>query len=310
MNDVLSYNPFQDGSKQHARGGVVAIGNFDGVHRGHQALLQRAQMIATQGGLPFQVLTFDPHPRRFFQPQATPFLLTQPNVKNALLRQTQCDDIITLPFTEDLSRLTANEFIQIVLADGLAAKHIVVGQNFVFGYGRQGHVETLLAHGFDVTALAPVMDDHGLIYSSTAVRQAIAVSDIAQATHILGRPWSMTGVVIAGQQRGRTIGFPTANIAWPLEMLQPVFGVYAVNVVLSDSRVVKGIANIGIRPTVDETVTHPLLEVHLFDFDDDLYGQDVAVQLLHFIRPEQKFSGLDALKSQIVQDCVIAKSFV
>ena len=309
MNEMKtpSYNAFPPLVKPEWRNSVVAIGNFDGVHRGHQALLQHGRRTADQAGCAFIVLTFDPHPRRFFQPQSAPFLITQRALKEALLQAHGADGIVTLPFNEVLSRLSANEFIKQVLEDRLAAKHIVVGQNFVFGYGRQGHVDTLSAHGFDVTALTPVARDDGLIYSSSAVREAIAAGDIAEANLILGRAWNLTGTIVKGHQRGKTIGFPTANLLWPDDILVPAFGVYAVTCILADGGLVKGVANFGVRPTFADFAPQPLLEIHLFDFDRDIYEQELDIQFHRFIRAEQKFETLGDLTSQIRRDCLIAK---
>lgn len=307
MNNDTSYNLFGVSVKPDWRHGVVAIGNFDGVHYGHQALLQRARALADQEQAPFIVLTFAPHPRRFFQPQSEPFLITQPSIKESLLIAHGADGVLTLPFTEQFSRVSASDFIQDVLSEGLAAKHIVVGQNFVFGHGRQGHVETLLAHGFDVTALTPITDADDTIYSSTAVRLALHHGDMAAAAANLGRPWSIHGIVTKGEQRGRTIGFPTANISWPENILRPIHGVYAVDCILPDGTVKQAIANIGVRPTVTYFATAAILEVHLFDFNGDLYGQDLTIQFKSFIRPEEKFASLDELKLQIERDCLVAQ---
>ena len=306
---MFTYTLFDGTIKPQDRQGVVAIGNFDGVHRGHQALLAEGRALADRLGCAFHVLTFSPHPRRFFQPQAEPFLIAQPELKNQLLRQAGADHVLTLSFDDALSRLSATDFIQYILQDLLGARHIVVGQNFVFGHGRQGHVETLLAHGFDVTALSPVSTPDGLIYSSTAVRQALQCGDMPQAKNLLGRDWQMQGTVIQGQQRGRTINIPTANIAWPDDMIRPAFGVYAVTARLPGDKIYSGIANIGIRPTVDDTPAQPLLEAHLFDFDGDLYGQDIGVTIQTFIRPEQKFADFAALKAQIDRDINAVRAY-
>jgi riboflavin kinase/FMN adenylyltransferase len=292
-------------------GGVVAIGNFDGVHRGHQALLAQARAIADQQNIPCIALTFSPHPRRFFQPHAPAFMLCAQAERDDLLRQAGADHVAILPFNTQLSQMSAEEFIQHILRDWLQARHIVVGQNFVFGRGRQGHVDTLMAHGFDVTGLAQVTDAHDTIYSSTAIRQAIMAHDFTQAESLLGRTWAITGNVIAGAQRGRTIGFPTANLLWPHDLLQPPFGVYAVTVQCADGTNHSAIANFGVRPTIhqDDTDAQPLLEVHLFDFSGDLYGQAIRITPHHFIRPEQSFPDLAALQAQITQDVQQAQLF-
>lgn len=306
MNDT-SYNLFGVTVKPEWRNGVVAIGNFDGVHCGHQALLQRARAIADQEQIPLIVLTFAPHPRVYFQPQAEPFLITQPEHKESLLKTYGADGVITLPFNERFSRLSAADFIQDVLTDGLAAKHIVIGQNFVFGHGRQGHVETLLAHGFDVTALSPVTDATGMIYSSTAVRQALLEGRMTDVAVLLDRGWGITGRVVKGRTLGRELGFPTANIIWPPDIIHPLHGIYAITCTLPDGHVVKGVGYYGVRPTVTYFATAPLLEVHLFDFDNDLYGNILTITFGCFIRPDQKFETLEDLQAQIARDCQIAR---
>jgi riboflavin kinase/FMN adenylyltransferase len=308
MKDSASHSVFKASLPASHLRGVVAIGNFDGLHQGHQALLAQARAIAQQKQCPCVVLTFDPHPRYFFQPATAPFLIYDAVTKNDLLA-TQADHVITLPFDKALSQLSATDFIEIVLHNGLQAQHIVVGQNFVFGHGRQGHVETLMAHGFDVTALTPVTGDNGVIYSSTAVRQELQNGQIDKVTPILGRPWSITGVVIKGDQRGRTLGYPTANIAWPEKIIPPRFGIYVVTMQCADGVLRKGVASFGVRPTFyAETI--PLLEVYLFDFDGDLYGQDITIFFHHFLRSEEKFSSTDDLIKQMEQDCLQARTLL
>lgn len=308
--DTPSYTVLDGPVKPEWQHGVIAIGNFDGVHGGHQALLQEARAIANQKNSPCIALTFTPHPRRFFQPSAPAFLLTDEEKRAQFLLRAGADAVLHVPFNAATSQLSAGDFIQLILHDALQAKHIVVGQNFVFGHGRQGHVETLMAHGFDVTALAPVAMNNGMLYSSTQVRQALQDSNVALATDLLKRPWSVHGVVITGQQRGRTIDVPTANIAWPDNILQPAFGVYAITATLPDNRPFKGVANIGVRPTLDIATPAPLLEAHLFDFNGDLYGQDITIHLHHFIRPEAKFPSFDDMAKQIADDITQARTLL
>ncbi|HEY1095919.1 MAG TPA: bifunctional riboflavin kinase/FAD synthetase [Alphaproteobacteria bacterium] len=304
---MTHYTPIGDAFKPAWQHGVIAIGNFDGVHQGHQALLAQARAIATQKQAPCLALTFAPHPRRFFQPQTPPFLIYDHSTKEKVLGP-YVDGVITLPFDFALSQLSATDFIDKILHDGLKAQHIVVGQNFVFGHGRQGHVETLMAHGFDVTALAPVMNESETIYSSTSVRQALQNGDMALAGKLLGRTWSVTGKVIPGEKLGRTLGYPTANITWPEMIIAPRFGIYAVTVE-DDGKMIKGVASYGIRPTVN-TVETPLLEVHLFDFNGDLYGRELTVSFHHFIRGEEKFRDLESLTKQMHQDCTKAQELL
>lgn len=306
MQDMTHYTAIGDAFKPAWQHGVIAIGNFDGIHQGHQALLAQARAIAVQKGLACLALTFAPHPRRFFQPQTPPFLIYDAVTKEKVLGQ-YVDGVITLPFDFALSQLSATDFIDKILRDGLNAQHIVVGQNFVFGHGRQGHVETLMAHGFDVTALAPVMNENDTIYSSTAVRQALQNGDMTLAAKLLGRAWSVTGTVVTGEKLGRTLGYPTANIAWPEMVIAPRLGVYVVSVELH-GKIIKGVASYGIRPTVN-TLETPLLEVHLFDYDGDLYGQDLSVSFHHFIRGEENFPNLEILQAQMAKDADFARNF-
>jgi riboflavin kinase/FMN adenylyltransferase len=310
----LSWPSFKpSGFKPSAQGGVVAIGNFDGVHKGHQALLAQACAIADQKNCPCVVLTFAPHPRRFFQPHAPNFMLYDIAQRETLLLAQGVDEVVTLSFDHALSQLSAENFIQHILHDGLHAQHIVVGQNFVFGHGRTGHVDTLMAHGFDVTALAAVTQTEGSVYSSTSVRQAIQNHDFKKVESILGRAWHIQERVIKGAQRGRTLGFPTANMMWPDDIIEPAFGVYHVVVKLTDGTWKDGIANFGLRPTINPIVGNtdkPLLEVHLFDFASDLYGQELQVTPRHFIRSEQTFPDLTALQAQITQDVRTAQGLI
>ncbi|PWR23559.1 bifunctional riboflavin kinase/FAD synthetase [Zavarzinia compransoris] len=294
-----------------AQGAVLAIGNFDGVHRGHHTLLGTAARIAGPMGAPAGVLTFEPHPRLLFRPDTPPFRLTPPADKLRLLAAAGAEVTAVLPFTATLAAMPAADFVLDILVGRLRVVHIVIGFDFCFGQGRGGDVAVLHhmgeMEGFGVTVLDPVGDSDcrpGEGFSSSAIRKALQAGDIATATGQLGRPWSVTGIVARGDQRGRTIGFPTANL--PLgDYLRPAFGVYAVEVGLDDGRTVPGVANIGRRPTFGKLDEN--LEVHLFDFAEDLYGRSIEVRLLAFIRAERKFSGLDELKAQIAADSAEAR---
>lgn len=294
-----------------ARGSVVALGNFDGVHLGHRAVIAEAAAIARRHGAPLAVLTFEPHPRTVFRPDDPPFRLSPFRIKCRHIQALGVDLLFTIHFDAAFSRKSAETFVEEVLADGLGIRHVVIGYDFVFGHRRRGNADLLRAmapsYGFGVTQVTSAGDETGDVYSSTRARAFLVEGDPAGAAEILGRPWEIEGRVEHGDQRGRTIGFPTANVELG-EYLRPAFGVYAVRAgidrggetVWSD-----GVANIGRRPTVGGTVER--LEVHLFDFDGDLYGQHLRVRLIDFIRPERRFDGLDALKTQIVLDAAAAR---
>lgn len=291
------------------KGGTVALGNFDGVHKGHQALLAQAADHAKALGAPLVVLTFEPHPRRYFVPDTGPFRLTLPPAKTRLLEENGVQAVLAQHFDQAFAALSPGAFIDEVLRSGLGARHVVCGYDFTFGARRGGNVEQLRAQGkdkgFGVTVLDPVMRE-GEIYSSTRIREALRAGWPSEAAELLGRPWEIEGVVEHGDHRGRTIGFPTANIALG-EHLRPRFGVYAVRALIGDTWR-NGVANLGKRPTVGKLQEN--FEVHLFNFDGDLYGQVVRVAFVDFIRPEMKFAGLDQLKAQIAADGQAARAIL
>jgi riboflavin kinase/FMN adenylyltransferase len=282
-------------------GGVVALGNFDGVHHGHQALLAHAQEKAGELGAPLLAFTFEPHPRGFFVPDTGPFRLTLAPAKTRLLAEHGVKAVLAQHFDAAFAALPAASFIEDVLAKGLRARHVVCGYDFTFGARRSGNVEMLRAEGrgrgFEVSVLDPVTHE-GEIYSSTRIREALRHGWAREAASLLGHQWEIEGKVELGDQRGRTIGFPTANVALG-EHLRPRFGVYAVRA-LVDGTWRNGVANLGKRPTFGKLQEN--FEVHLFDFTGDLYGQVLRVALVDFIRAEMKFSGLDQLKAQIAAD--------
>ncbi|MFA5122742.1 bifunctional riboflavin kinase/FAD synthetase [Zavarzinia sp.] len=294
-----------------AKGAVLAVGNFDGVHLGHKSLIAKAEAIAATMGVPSGVLTFEPHPRQLFRPDGPPFRLTPAADKLRLLDALGVEITAVLPFTNDLAIMPAEDFVIRYLVEALQIVHLVVGFDFCFGNGRSGDIALLNymgeMEGFGVTVIDPVGDNDckpGESYSSSAIRKALETGDLATATAQLGRPWSVRSAVLRGDQRGRIIGFPTANLGLG-DYLRPALGVYAVTVTLDDGRRFAGVANIGRRPTFGKTDTN--LEVHLFDFAEDLYGSEIEVGLLAFIRPERKFDGLDALKAQIAADSAEAR---
>lgn len=302
----------QDGLPLKVGGGVVAIGNFDGVHRGHQELLAEGRALADVLGEHLIALTFDPHPRRHFQPQQPPFLISDKVLKIEHLAAAGADTIVQMRFDALLASVTAEDFIRNILLNALQAKHVIVGNNFVFGAGRGGNVEMLQKwgreKGFAVTAMPQVTDLGGKRISSQIVRDAIKNGHMATAEELLNRPWIVRGVVERGDQRGRTIGFPTANIALH-EYMVPKYGIYAASVQIEGETLWRdAVLNIGIRPMFE--LQYPLLEVYLLDFNGDLYGKTLRVAFYDFIRAEAKFNGLEALKTQIGEDVKSAKEIL
>jgi riboflavin kinase/FMN adenylyltransferase len=295
-----------------ARGAVLAIGNFDGVHLGHRAVIGEACRLAAERGTPSGVLTFEPHPRRFFRPAQPPFLLTRLRTRIRLFAAIGIDVVHLLRFDRVFAALSADQFIDTVLLDALDVRHVVVGYDFVFGRGRHGTASVLEAQlgarGVGISVMSPVAPSEAEgapVYSSTAARQALADGEPETAARILGRPFTIEGRVRQGDRRGRTIGFPTANIFLD-GYVTPRLGVYAVQLEVGGERY-GGVANLGLRPTFGGDKA-PRLEVHLFDFSADLYGRLVQVELLRFLRPEQRFDGIDALKAQIARDAEVARA--
>lgn len=292
------------------RGAVIALGNFDGVHRGHQTVIGQAGEVAEARGTDLGVLTFEPHPRSFFRPDDPPFRLTPFSTKAHQLQALGLDVLVCLAFDKPLASLTAQEFIDRILVDALGVGVLVVGYDFKFGQGRGGDVETLKADGrFEVLVIDPAKAGSGEVYSSTKIRTYLENGEPGQAAALLGRPFEIEGEVLAGAQIGRTIGFPTANLDLG-GYIRPAYGVYAVRVGVETGRVGEtlwcdGVANLGKRPTVDGLTEK--FEVHLFDFDRDLYGTHMRVALIEFLRGERKFDGLDELKAQIARDSHAAR---
>jgi riboflavin kinase/FMN adenylyltransferase len=289
-----------------ARGAAVALGNFDGIHLGHAAVVRAAH--AARPDAPLAVLTFEPHPREVFRADDPPFRLTLSAERARALASLGVSIVYEIPFDLEFSRLSPEDFVRDVLHAGLGAKHIASGQDFAFGHRQRGDAAMLasLAEplGMGVTAVPPVADSRGPI-SSSRIRRALQDGYPERATADLGRPWAIRGEVSHGDKRGRTIGFPTANV--PLgRHLEPARGVYATTIRTPDGGTHAGVANIGRRPTVNAG-PESRLEVNLFDFAGDLYGAEIAVELRAFIRPEVKFAGIDALKAQIAADAAEAR---
>jgi riboflavin kinase / FMN adenylyltransferase len=292
------------------KGGVFALGNFDGVHRGHQAVVKTAVQKARGMGIPARVLTLEPHPRSVLKPTIAPFRLTPEAAKVRLLRSLGVEDVIVQRFSNEFSQLSASDFVQRILIDTYGAEHIMAGFDFVFGHDRVGNMQNLRTwlapHNIGVTEVTPFRDAHGVIMSSSRTREALQAGDLETATHILGRPWSIAGIIERGAQRGRELSVPTANIALG-EYLRPKFGVYAVHAGrVGTSLTLQGVANIGVRPTIDGKTE--LLEFHLFNFHGEIYAQEWEVELIHFIRPERTFPDTEALRQQVMLDIDEAKT--
>lgn len=293
---------------QELRGGVIVIGNFDGVHLGHQAVLGDALAIARKMAVPSIVLTFEPHPRTFFRPQNPVFRITPPHLKSEILLSMGFDAIVSLPFNAELSGMDAEEFIEQILVRDLGAAHVVTGFNFQFGKNRRGNTNMLENSGetlgFSLTSVERFVDAGGERVSSSRIRNALEDGDVERAAVLLGRPWRVRGYVQKGAQLGRTLGYPTANIKLhPATMLR--HGIYAVRLTRADGRVHDGVASFGRRPTFDNGA--PLLETFIFDFNDDLYGEFISVELIGWIRPEEKFESVEALVKQMDRDSAAAR---
>ena len=293
------------------RGAILALGNFDGFHKGHQAVAGEAIAWARAEGRPAIVATFDPHPVRFFRPGTEPFRLTTLEQRQELYLAAGATAMLVFHFDAALAGTTAEDFVRGILADRLGAAGVVTGEDFTFGKGRGGDVGVLRAvgaqAGIRTRTVGPVMDG-GAPVSSSRIRTALREGDPQEAARLLTRPFAIRGVVEHGDKRGRTIGYPTANMA--LETyLRPRYGIYAVTGrVLATGEVLKGAANLGVRPQFSPP--KELLEPHFFDFAGDLYGQEIEVAFHHFLRPEARFDNLDALVAQMDADCARARELL
>ena len=296
------------------KGAVIAVGNFDGVHRGHQALIAEARRLADERHCLLGVLAFEPHPQEFFRPSPESFRLTPFRTKARLIAEQGADVMFALAFDAEMAGKSAQDFVTEVLVGALGAGHIVVGGDFQFGKGRAGNTTTLgymgEMEGFGVTVFEPVAARGHDKISSTQIRDALKTGNPELAAALLGHWWTLEARVEHGDKRGRTIGFPTANMRVD-DYLKPAFGVYAVRatVMEDDGRHVSvhdGVANFGVRPMFK--TEQPLLETYLFDFSGDLYGKHLAVELVAYLRPEAKLDGLDALKAQIAKDSDAARA--
>ena len=303
---------------EQAKGAVLAIGNFDGVHRGHQALITKVREHAGKIGAAAGVIIFEPHPREFFQPSEPHFHLTPLPLKLRRLEALRLDLVVVLTFDRNFASLSANEFIEDVLVAKLAPRHIVIGYDFFFGKGRSGTPDTMRQAGpelgFGVTVVSPVAED-GEVFSSTTIRLKLAQGDVRGATIGLGDTWRVSGRVIGGAKRGTGLGFPTANIA--LERGTALaHGIYAAWVEIPGeeshgekrARRFMGAAYLGTRPTFDNG--GPLLEIFLLDFDGDLYGQEIEVAFVDFIRGDRRFDSAEELVEQMHADCAKAREIL
>jgi riboflavin kinase / FMN adenylyltransferase len=303
MRIFRHYNDVPDASK----GAVVALGNFDGVHLGHQALIGEARRLAKERGVLLGVVAFEPHPQEFFHPSSESFRLTPFRTKARLIAELKTDILYAIAFDAEMAAKSAEDFVQDVLVRGLGVDAIVVGEDFQFGKGRSGNVALLETMGkdtnFAVNVFKPVAASNHDKISSTQIRDALKEGKPEVAARLLGHHWSVEARVEHGDKRGRTIGFPTANMSL-VDCLKPAYGIYAARAkVLEDDKIVsehEGVSSFGIRPMFK--VDTPLLETYLFDFSGDLYGKHLAVELIAYLRPEVKLEGLDALKAQIAKD--------
>lgn len=300
-----------DGSSavpERLRGGIVALGNFDGFHKGHQAVVARAVTRARAEDRPVLVATFDPHPARHFQPDLPPFRLTTLDQRERLFAEAGADAMLVFHFDDALAEVVAPDFVTDHLASRIGAAGVVTGEDFTFGKGRGGDVEQLKflgrANQMSVDAVAPVAED-GEPVSSSRIRDALQAGDCETATRLLTRPFAIEGAVEHGDKRGRALGYPTANI--PLgSYLRPRFGIYAVRGRLPGGGLRDGVASLGVRPMFDPP--RELLEPSFFDFEGELYGQTIEVDLVSFLRDEARFDSLDALKEQMARDSAEART--
>ena len=291
-------------------GGIVALGNFDGFHLGHQAVVGTAVARARAAGRPALVATFDPHPVRYFTPDAPPFRLTTLDQRAELFAAAGADAMVVFAFDAALASLTAAQFVEQRLIGCLAVGGVVTGEDFTFGKAKGGNVRVMAEigaqAGFSVETVAAVALD-GAAVSSSRIREALIAGDPREAARLLTRPFAIRGTVQHGDKLGRTIGYPTANIDMG-KYLRPAYGIYAVRGRLPDGRVLAGAANLGIRPTFDPP--KELLEAYFFDFADNLYGQEIEVELIDYLRPEAKFDSLAALTAQMDADCTRARAIL
>lgn len=301
------FDTYKDIPKE-AQNSVVVIGNFDGVHRGHLALLDRAKVLAAEKNTSVSVLTFEPHPRKLFRPDNPPFRLTPPLVKAWRLETLGVESLFSIGFDWDFASQSAESFVQDILIDGLKAAHVVVGYNFRFGQLRKGEPATIEAAGIPVTVIDEVVEEGDAKISSSQIRQALRHGRINEANKLLGWNWEMRGEVVKGDQRGRELGYPTANFQLG-DMVHPSYGVYAARVQIEGEDEWRSAAiNIGIKPMFE--VSQAEVESYIFDFDRDIYGKTIRVQPVQFLRGEAKFESVDELITQMDKDCAQARDIL
>lgn len=293
------------------RGAAVAFGHFDGVHLGHQSVIADARVAAERIGAPLGVISFEPHARMHFQPDSPPFRLMTPHQLGKTVEGLGAERLYLLPFGVEMAGFTDREFARDVLAGGLGVRHVAVGFDTTFGKGRTGDPEAMRRYGeefgFTVSVAPPVKDSVGGKISSSAIREALNEGRPEIAARMMGRPFAIEGIVQKGRQLGRKLGFPTANV--PLgDYVAPRFGVYATRTRLHDGRERGGVANIGVNPTTGEV--DPRLEVWMFDFDEDIYGETIETDLVGFLRPEEKFANIDLMVEQVWRDAADAKAIL
>ncbi len=292
------------------RGAIIALGNFDGFHLGHQAVVGEAIAWAKAEGRPAIVATFDPHPIRYFAPKAPPFRLTRLTQRRELFAAAGADAMLVFHFDLAFAETAAVDFVRLLLGEHLGAAGVVTGDDFTFGKARSGNIELLRSKGAEcgigVRTATPVLDG-GLPVSSTRIREALRAGDCGEAARLMTRPFAVRAEVQHGDKNGRLLGYPTANLSLR-GYLRPRYGVYAVTGKLPDGRVLHGAANFGVRPQFDPP--KELLEPHFFDFEGDLYGQEIEVAFHHFLRGEEKFASLEDLTAQIGRDCDAARDLL
>jgi len=312
MSEPFRHVTGDDPLRVDLRGGVVAIGNFDGVHRGHQAVLQRALDEARQQDVPALVLTFEPHPRKVFRPEVPLFILTPPAMKAAVLAEMGFAAMVEQPFTREFASHTAESFVTDVLEGRLGISHAVTGFDFHFGKNRQGGPAFLMEcgerHGFGVTLVDAFRDEGAEVVSSSRIRGLLEAGEAAQAAGLLGYRFTVQAEVRGGQKLGRTLGFPTANMVMPPDFALRE-GIYAVRFRRQDGSLHDGVASFGRRPTVDSDGS-PLLETYVFDFSEDLYGEACQVSFFGYLRGEEKFDGLEALVAHMKRDEAEARAML
>ena len=297
-----------------AQNSVLTLGNFDGIHLGHQEILKILRQIAANNGLKSALLTFEPHPLTIINPAHNKAMrIIDLEQKLHFLQENNLVDLVFIAdFNSQLANLSAEDFVKKILVDHLKIKHLVVGYDFVFGKNRGGNIATLehLAkiYDFNLTKIAAYKDKKNHIYSSSLIRKFISEGDVKSANSILGRHFEINGIVISGNQMGEKLGFPTANLKPKTDIIKPKYGIYKAMVKLAENKIIhKAVVSFGVRPTFGDG-QQPLFEAHIFDFADDLYGQKITIELIDFIRQEKKFASEKALKKEMENDCVIAKN--